>query len=260
MVVHATSDSPASESRPRLAAQPVGGVALVEQREADVGRLVHDVAVDVGLAELVAAQGGAAPRAVGHHLDVLVEEALVPELFRFHHTDSMYSGRERPVGVVDVDPVADPLGQQLPFADVVAHRLAAQAGELGDAHLFLDLALVGDAQLLFHLDLDRQAVGVPPRLPGHGVAPHGPVPAEQVLVDPGPHVVQTGTAVGRGRPLVEDPGLGPRPELDRPLEDAVLAPPGQLLGLEGGEIGFGGDRAEQRVPPRGTGGADRYYG
>ena len=27
----------------------------------------------------------------------------------------------------------------------------------------------------------------------------------------------------------------------------MLAPPGQLIGLEGGEIGFGGDRAEQRV-------------
>ena len=38
---------------------------------------------------------------------------------------------------------------------------------------------------------------------------HGAEAAEEVLVDPGPHVVQPRPAVGRRRPLVEDPGLGP---------------------------------------------------
>ena len=108
-----------------------------------------------------------------------------------------------------------------------------------------------DAQLLLHLDLDRQPVGVPPGLAGHGVAAHGPVAAEQVLVDPGPHMVEAGAPVGRRRSLVEDPGLGAGPQLDGALEDAVLTPAGQLVGLDDGEIGFGGDRAEQRVRPLG---------
>ena len=160
-------------------------------------------------------------------------------LFRFHHTESMYSGEKRPVGGVDVHPEADPLGEGLPLVDIVADRFAAQPGELGDAHLLLDLPLVGDAQLPLHLDLDRQTVGVPSGPAGNGIAPHGAVAAEQVLVDPGPHVVESGPPVGRRRTLVEHPGLGPRPELDGTLEDAVLGPSDQLVGLEGGEIGFG---------------------
>ncbi len=60
-------------------AQAAGGRTLVGEREAHEGRLVLDRPVDIGLAELVAGQGGPAPRAVRHHLDVLVEQSLVPE-------------------------------------------------------------------------------------------------------------------------------------------------------------------------------------
>ena len=174
--------------------------------------------VDVGLAELVTGEGGATARAVGDHLDVLVEEALVVEVLRFHQTDSMNRGKG-PVGVVEVDPVADALGQHLPVVDVVAHRLAAQTGELGDAHLVLDLLLGGEAELLFDLDLDGEPVGVPPGLAGDGKPPHGAVAAEEVLVDAGPHVVESGPAVGRGRALVEDPRLGAGPQGDGARED-----------------------------------------
>ena len=226
MVVHATSASPVERVPAERRPQPGGGLSLVGQGEQHVGRLVHDLAVDVGLAELVTAQGGAAARAVGDHLDVLVEQPLVPEALQVppHRLDVL--GGEGPVGVVDVDPVADPLGQGLPLVDVVADRLAAEPGELGDPHLVLDLALGGDPELLLDLDLDRQPVGVPPGLAGDGIAAHGPVAAEQVLVDPGPHVVEAGPPVGRRRALVEDPRLGPRPQLDRALEDPVLAPAG----------------------------------
>ena len=237
--------------------EPLGGIAVIGEREPDIGRLVDHVPVDIGLAELVAAQRRPTARAVGHHLDVLVEEALVPDGLEVRPHRLHELGREGPVGVVDVEPVPDPLGEGLPFVDVVAHRLPAQPGELGDAHLFLDLALGGDAQLLLHLDLDRQAVGVPAGLPGDGVPPHGPVAAEQVLVGPGPDVMEPGAPVGSRRALVKHPGLGAVPQFHRPLEDAVLLPSGQLFGLEGGEIGVGGDRAEQQELPLGGDGHGR---
>ena len=131
---------PGCRGRARPAAGPAASPSS-SQREQHVGRLVDDVAVDVGLAQLVAAQCGAAPGAVRDHLDVLVEEPLVPEVLEVppHRLDVL--GGEGPVGAVDVDPVADPLGQGLPLVDVVAHRLAAEPGELGDADLLLDLSL-----------------------------------------------------------------------------------------------------------------------
>ena len=229
---------------PERGPQARGAVALVAQRQPDIGRLVLDLAVDVGLAEFVAAQRRAAARTVRDDLDVLVEQLLFPEALQVRPDRLHVLGGEGPVGVVDVDPVADALGERLPLAHVITHRLLAQAGELGDPHLVLDLALGRDAQLLLHLHLDGQSVGVPAGLAGDGVAPHGPVAAEEVLVDPGPDVVETRSAVGRGRALVEDPRLGSGPQLDRPLEHPVGGPPGQLLVLEGGEIGIGGDRAE----------------
>ncbi len=226
--------------------QAFGGRALVGEMHEDVGGFVDDLLVDIGLSQLMTREGRPATRAVGHHLDVLVEQPFVPEALQVppHRLDVL--GGERPIGVVDVDPVADALGQRLPVVHVVAHRLAAQPGELGHADPLLDLALVGDPQLLLDLDLDRQAVGVPTGLARHGEAAHGAVPTEQVLVHPGPDVVQPGPPVGGGRALVEDPRLGVPPGLDGALEDPVLPPSGQLLGFEHGEVGFGWYRGEQR--------------
>ena len=241
-------------------ANPGSGSTLVGQREANVGRLVLDLPVDVGLAEFVAAQRGAAPGAVGNDLDVLVEQGLVPHALqvRPHRLDIVRA--EGPVGVVDVDPITDPLREGLPLPHVVADGLFAEAGELGDPHLLDDLALGRDAQLLLHLDLDREPVGVPPGLTRDGVAPHRAVPAEEVLVDAGPDMVQPRATVGRGRPFVEDPWFGPGPQLDGPLEDAVRAPPGQLLVLECGKIGFSRNRAEHgALPLHGGGGMVGEY-
>ncbi len=249
MVVHKTSETAGQRGTTQGGAQMLGGGANVRQMHEHIGRLVDHLLIDVGLTQLVAGQRRSATRAVGHHLDVLVEEALVPEVLQVppHRFDVL--GREGPVGVVDVDPVADALGQRLPLVHIVPHRLAAQPGELGHPHLFLDLVLGGDPELLLDLDLDREAMGVPARLARHGESPHGAVAAEEVLVHPGPDVVKAGAAVGSRRPLVEDPGLGVLPGLDGAFEDAVLPPSDQLLGFEDGEVGFGGNRGEQRLIP-----------
>ncbi len=89
-------------------------------------------------------------------------------------------GVHRPVGVVHVDPEADPARQLLPVVDVAPDRHAAALVELGDPEL-LDVTLAGGPDLLLHLDLDRQPVAVPSRLPVDEVARHRPVAGEDVL-------------------------------------------------------------------------------
>ena len=180
----------------------------------------------------------------------------------------MYDGVQRPVGRVHVDPVADALRQAGELVDVGIDGLAAQPRELGDADLRLDLLLAGDAELLLHLDLDGEPVGVPARSAGHVRPAHGAEAAEEILVDAGPDVVQAGHAVGRRRALVEDPRLGPRALLDGALEDAVRRPAGQFVLLEGDEVDVRGDGCEhgRRRPLCGGNrrpghvGKDRGYG
>ena len=218
-----------------------GGGVRVDEAQPDVGRLVLLVAVDVGLAQLVARQCRAAARAVGHDLEVLVEQPLVEELLQVppHRFDV---GRvERPVGLVHVDPVADAGGQAGELVDVGVHRLPAQPGELGDADLLLYLLLARDAELLLDLHLDREPVGVPPGPAGHEGAVHRAEPAEEVLVDPGPDMVQARHPVGGGRALVEHPGWRARAPLNGAFEHAVRRPAGQLGLLEGDEVDVGGD-------------------
>src|SRR5204863_7232056 len=118
--------------------------------------------------------------------------------------------------------------------DVAEHRLAAALVELGDA-VALDLLLRGDAELLLHLELDRQPVAVPAGLAGDAIAAHRLVAGIDVLEDAGEDVVGAGAAVGSRRPLVEAPGLGPRALLQRAVEDPVPPPALQDPLLERGE-------------------------
>ena len=134
--------------------------------------------------------------------------------------------------------------QPLELVDVGVHRLAAQPGELGDADLVFDLLLAGDAELLLDLDLDGEPVGVPPGPAGDVGTAHRAEAAEQVLVDPGPDVVEPGHAVGCRGALVEDPGRRTLPLLDGAFEDALRRPAGQFGLLEGNEVDVGRDGRE----------------
>ncbi len=248
-------DARVRQQRPRRRrpdAEPLGPTAHrrgnstvgVDQPEAHVGRLVLLVPVDVGLPQLVARQRRPAARAVRHDLQILVEQALVEELLQVP-PDGLDVGRvQRPVGRVHVDPVADARRQAGELVHVGIDGLAAEPGELGDADLRLDLLLPRDAELLLHFDLDRQPVGVPAGAASHVGAVHRAEAAEEVLVDPGPDVVQAGHAVCRRRALVEDPGLGVLALLDGALEDALRRPAGQFGLLEGDEVDVGGDGCE----------------
>ena len=110
----------------------------------------------------------------------LVEQVLVGDLAQ-RPPHGLDVGRvERPVGVVEVDPEADALGQRVPVLQEREDRLAALLVELGDA-VGLDLRLGGDAELLLDRDLHRQPVRVPAALALDEVAAHGLEAGEDVL-------------------------------------------------------------------------------
>ena len=182
---------------------------------------VLDVAV--ALRDLVAGERGAVARAIGDDLEALVEQVLLPQLLERPPDRLDVLGVQRSVRVLEVDPVADPLGQPVPVLQELEHRLAAEPVEVGDAHL-LDLLLGGDAELLLHRDLDRQAVAVPAALAERVVALHGAVPGEDVLEHAREHVVGARAAVRGRRPLVEDEGPSALAAAHRLAEDVALAP------------------------------------
>src|ERR1019366_5838608 len=101
---------------------------------------------------------------------------------------------------------------------------------------------------LFDLDLHGQTVGVPTGPARHVATAHGLITAEEVLIDPRPHVVKSRLAIRRRRALVEDPRLGALAQLHRAFED-VVGPPASEFGLfDGHKFKFGANRAKHGSP------------
>ncbi len=200
-----------------------------EQRDARVvqeGELDEHGGIDrVPVAEghLVARQRGAVARAVRHHLVALGQQALLPHLLQRPPDRLDVVVVEREVGLVSVDPEADPLRQRVPLVDVAQHRLAALGVELLHA-VALDVRLRGEAELLLDLELDRQAVAVPAGLARDEVAAHRLVARKNVLENTRQDVVGPGPPVGRGRALVEDEAGRALAAAHRFVEHVALAP------------------------------------
>ena len=191
--------------------------------------------------DLVRAQRSPTARAVGHDLVALVEAVAVPVLSQRPPDRLDVVVVEGPVGVVHVDPEADPFGQRLPVVDVAEHRVSAALVELGDSEL-LDPFLRGDAELLLDLQLHRQPMAVPARLARHEVAAHRLVARVDVLEDAREHVVGAGAPVGGRRALVEAPDrctlalgelAGEDVALPPALEHPLLQSGEGLLGVHG---------------------------
>ncbi len=209
-------------------------------REAHVDGRVLDVLV--ALRDLVRGERRAAARAVGDDLVALVEQVAVPHRLE-RPPDRLDVARvERVVRVVHVDPVADPLGQRAPVGQVLEHRLAALAVELGDP-VALDVVLGLEAELLLDGDLDRQPVGVPAGLALDVVPGHRLVAREDVLEDARQDVVRARVAVRRRRALVEDERRRPLAVAQGGAEDVALAPAREHLLLQRGE----GDGRRERL-------------
>ena len=196
--------------------------APVEELEGDPERRIIDVPVPEG--ELVRGEDRLVLWTPGDDLAAPVEKTPPCELLEYPPDRFDVLGVKCDVGARVVEPVADPLREALPFLLVGEDRLAAALVEPRDAAL-LDLALVLDAELLLRLDLDRQSVGVPSCHARNVAAAHRLVAADQVLDRTADDVVQTGTSVGGGRPLVEDERLAVDRGSEAPAE-GLFAPPG----------------------------------
>ena len=105
----------------------------------------------------------------------------------------------------------------------------------------LDLRLRVDAQLLADLHLDRQAVGVPARLPLAVFAPHRAVARVEIFDRPRQAVAGVGHAIGGRRTLEEDKTLAAAALLQRLLVDATLTPELRDRGLDGWKVGLAAD-------------------
>src|SRR6185503_2400413 len=159
-----------------------------------------------------------------------VEEPVVPELPEDGPDALDVFVLERDVGMVHVEPEADPLGVATPFPLVFEHALAAAGVEGGDAVL-LDLILAADLELALDLDLHREAVRVPAALPRNILAAHRLVAADDVLHGSGDDVVHARQAVRRRRPFGEDERRGALAPLQSLLERADFLPELQDPGL-----------------------------
>ena len=116
------------------------------------------------------------------------------------------------------------------------HPVLAEVDERLDA-VGLDVALAGEAEVFFHLDLDPQPLAVEAVLVALAEAAHRLVALKQVLIGAAPGVVHAHRVVGGDRAVEERPGsrrgLVAAQVL---LEDALLLPPGQHLPLHRGEV------------------------
>ena len=267
VVVHARKETGLPELRSVCAAarsrSPLGAGSCAARSsraggvepEPDEDRWVRRVLL-VPQGHLVRGEAGDAAGAVRRALHPLVDQALVPELLQEPPPRLDVAVVEGGVGVIHVHPVGDALRQVLPRLDVAHDALAAAGVEAVDA-VGLDLLLAGQAQLLLHLQLHGQAVGVPPTLADDAVAAHGLVAGDDVFEDPCEDVVDAGGAVGRGRALVEhEQGLLlvhlPAPFGLRPPKDVALSPEAQAPAppSQGSSLGCrrGGRPGLRRVP------------
>jgi hypothetical protein len=174
----------------------------------------------------------------------LVEQALAEQLGQRPPDALDVAAVVGDVGVLEVHPEANALGEALPLVGVAKDGLDAALGEGLDA-VVLDLGLAVDAELLLHLHLDGEAVGVPAGFARDTEAAHRLVAGEEILDDAREDVAVVGQAVGGGRALVEDEGGGGVPAFERLLEDSALLPEGEDAALVSGEVDLVGDRGEK---------------
>ena len=133
-------------------------VGLVDQRKPHIHARIGHFAV--ALADFARAERRAALGPPPDDLVSLVEQPAVEQVLQRPPDAFDVALMVGDVGLVQIDPEAEPLGQPLPLLRVAKDALQALVDERLDAVGF-DLFLRVDAQFLADLDLDRQAVRVP---------------------------------------------------------------------------------------------------
>ena len=179
----------------------------------------------------MAAQRRAGGGAVWHYFVTAIEQALVPKLLEDPPDAFNVFIRECHIGVVNVHPECDALGELFPFDDVAKNRGPAHFVEFCDA-VFFDLALVVEAELLFDRDFHRQTVRVPSAPPQTIKSIHHLVAREHILESPRQDVMACRLAVRRWRSLIKHVSRSIFAPFGGALKYAVEAPEIQLLLFE----------------------------
>ena len=246
------------------------GILTAYHFEADRGRNVADLLV--ALRDLVAGKRGAAAGAVGHDLEALVEQALFPDLLQAPPFGLDIVVLIGDVGVLHIRPEGHAVGHFLPLVLVLPHALFALGDEGLDA-VGLDLRLAVQAQQLFHLQLHRQAVGVPAGLAQYVLALHALEARNQVLDGARLNVADVRAAVGRGRAVEEGETLRAVAVMEAFFHDAFALPEVQhfLFALDEVHVrgyfavhwvrasfGMCGGIRGMKKPPRATGRKRRF--
>ena len=135
-------------------------------------------------------------------LEALVDVFLLPELRKdpphaLHEVDV-----HGLVVILEVNPPPRARDDGLPLGDVLGDDAAARLVVLGDADVE-HLLPVGDAERLVDLELDGEAVAVPPEPARDVPPPHRLVAGDHVLDGAGEYVAVVGQARGEGGPVVE---------------------------------------------------------
>ena len=217
---------------------------VVQERKADV----HAGVIDLAVAEtdFAGRERGAALRPPPDDFVALVEEAAVEEFLERPPDAFDVTLVVGHVGLVGVNPETEPFGQPFPFLHVPPDALLAELDKGLDAVGF-DLLLGVNAEFLAHLDLDRQAVGIPAGFALAQVAPHGAVTGEEILDCPREAVAGVGHTVGGRRAFVEDEPLGIGPLLERFIVNLPLAPQLEDAGFLFGKADLRRDRIEHGI-------------
>ncbi len=171
----------------------------------------------------MAGQRGAAAGAVGYNLIALVEQPLVEDRLERPPLGLDIVVVVGDVGVFHVRPEADALGHILPHTLVFPDGFLALLDERLDAVGF-DLILAVQPQLLFNLQLDRQAVRVPAGLAGDRLALHRLIARNQILDGARLDMADVRLAVGRGRAVVERKDVAALAQINGFLKDLILLP------------------------------------
>ena len=228
-----------------------------DEGEGDRDRRILPHLVDVVVhAQLVVRQGGLVAPAVRQHAVALVGEALVPQVLEGPQHRLHVAGVEGLVAALEVDPARLAGDVVLPLLGVLEHRLLRLRVEGADAHL-LDLALLGDAELLHRLELGRQAVRVPAEDAVDLLAAHRLEPREEVLRIAGQQMPVVRKPVGERWAVVEDPLVGALALRDRCPEGVVGCPEREHLTLDLGEARARRDGVGRGVGGRSEGGGAR---
>src|SRR5919202_5567434 len=130
------------------------------------------------------------------------------------------------VGIVKVEPEADPLGQALELLDVTPDARFTSLVKGLDPEL-LDIGLAFEAHLFLDFDFDRQALRVPAAArTDHMFAAQTMVAHDDILRDTRLDMVYTRPPVRRRRPFEEDERPRTIAALERLAHDIVGTPPG----------------------------------